>query len=75
MTPDAKRELATAILETIRVHEESYEGDFKYALSWGEAAQRTCKDPDLVDLVCSMCCAGYVDFPEWAEGVLAKSNA
>jgi hypothetical protein len=72
MTPDAKRELATAILETIRVHEDSYEGDFKYALSWSEAAERACQDPDLVDLVYSMCVAAYVDFPEWAERQMAK---
>ena len=75
MNDAAKRELATAILETCRVHEESYDGNWHYRLSWGESAERACKDPDLVPLVYAMCCAGYVDFPEWSSRILGIGDS
>jgi len=71
----AKRELATAILETCRLHNDSYQGNFRYGLGWYEAAEKGCADPDLAPLVYAMCAAGFCDFPEWAERQLGKLAA
>jgi hypothetical protein len=62
----AKRELAHAFNETVRIHEASYEGKYKYGLTWQQAAERGCADKDLVPLVYAMAAGGMSDFADWA---------
>ena len=64
----AKRELAQAYNETVRIHEESYiPGTGRYKLSWEQAAEQACGDRDLVPLVYAMAAGGYSDYADWAE--------
>ncbi|MFN3624422.1 MAG: hypothetical protein ACK4TP_10205 [Hyphomicrobium sp.] len=82
MDATAKRELASAITETMRIHEESYtrrdsglRAPGYYALNWRQSAERATQDPDLVDLLSVLCMSGFADVPEWAERVLAVKQA
>jgi len=71
MKLSAKRELATAILETYKIRAASYDAKSNtHKTLWAAAAAKACKDPDLFSIVGAMCCSEYVDFPEWAERVL-----
>jgi hypothetical protein len=69
MDTAAKRELARAYNETVRLHEASYDGKSHYdhyELTWWTAAERGCQDKDLVPLVYAMAAGGYSDYAEWA---------
>ena len=67
MTREAKRELALAYNETVRLHEASYnKTSDTYGLSWDSAARGACLDKDLVPLVYAMAASGYADYAEWA---------
>ena len=66
MTNEAKRELARAYNETVRIHEASYDGKYQFKLTWHEAAEQACHDKDLVPLVYAMAAGGYSDFADWA---------
>ena len=64
----AKRELAQAYNETVRIHEASYDNaKHHYRMTWQEAAEQGCKDRDLVPLVYAMAASGYCDYADWAE--------
>jgi hypothetical protein len=43
-----------------------------YAMSWSDAAEKGCADPDLVDLVYAMAAGGYCDYHDWAERFVPK---
>jgi hypothetical protein len=69
----AKQELARAYFETVRIHEASFDhAKMTYAMSWSDAAEKGCADPDLVDLVYAMAAGGYCDYHDWAERFVPK---
>ena len=78
MQIEAKRELARAIADTSRLRESSWlkgsghECRGSYGKSYEQAAHDANIDPDLVPIVVAMLVAGYVDFLEWSERMLAE---
>jgi hypothetical protein len=66
MSPDAKRELAEAITETVRIHEASWTDAAGYELAWYDAAGKACTDRDLIPLVSAMLRSKCTDFILWA---------
>lgn len=75
MDANAKRELATAIRKTHELREASYDGNYRYRLSYQEAASQACDDPDVAALVAAMLGSGFADFPDWSDQILAKQAA
>lgn len=63
----AKRELARAYNETVRIHEASYnKHTHLFKLSWRHAATQACTDKDLIPLIYAMAAGGYSDYADWA---------
>jgi len=75
----AKRELANAILDTLRIHEASFEQTDPRG--WGfhrkdllESAQEAGVDRDLQPIVGAMVGFGFSDFAIWATEFLASET-
>jgi hypothetical protein len=66
MTNEAKRELARTIVDTLAMHEASWNGT-GYIDSFNTAAKRAGVDSDLAPLVVAMLQTGCCDFEIWAN--------
>lgn len=77
MSPEAKKELARAILGTQAAREASWHkgepGQYAgyYSIGYEQAAAKACVDPELVDIVWLMAFK-YEEYPLWAKEMLAK---
>jgi|GEM_PF-6967749 len=72
MDATAKQELARAIRKTHEIREASYTGNYRYSMSYTEAAAQACDDPDIAALVAAMLGSGFSDFPSWSNSILDK---
>ena len=70
MRPDAKAELAAALLASLQIHAASWDKERStYLLNQAEAAVQAGMDPELAPLIVAMLGSGCADFPQWAETI------
>lgn len=76
----AKKELAQMLVRTGRIREASYvEGinyrHGRYTKTFEEAAVEAMVDADMVPLIVAVLAGGFVEYLDWAEGMLSDYDS